>query len=203
MCGVVGAQHGWQDIHETLHAVGCHLTMNHGLQGPLEAFHYRAFDVIFSLVNKCMSLYFSSRWKGTARVMVSLLVCMTSSGWSSISSRMAYMAAAISVPHWLIRGHGQAYLENMSVQQKRYLVVAHQAVQRVTLISGQGFPDGRPSRVPAQACPQLGDSSQATCLARSVITVTQVRHGGGLVFFFFLATAGMMMLIMSLRAGVL
>ena len=49
--------------------------------------------------------------------------------------------------------------------------------------SGQGFPDGRPGRVPAQACPQLGDSSQATCLARSVITVTQVRHGGGLVFF--------------------
>ena len=62
-------------------------------------------------------------------------------------------------------------------------MVAHQAVQRVTLISGQGFPDGRPSRVPAQACPQLGDSSQTTCLARSVITVTQVRHGGGLVFF--------------------
>ena len=62
-------------------------------------------------------------------------------------------------------------------------MVAHQAVQHVTLISGQGFPDGRPSRVPAQACPQLGDSSQATRLARSVIMLTQVRHGGGLVFF--------------------
>ena len=46
MCGVVGAQHGWQDIHETLHPVGCHVTMNHGLQGSLEAFHYGAFDVI-------------------------------------------------------------------------------------------------------------------------------------------------------------
>ena len=46
MCGVVGAQHGWQDIHETLYPVGCHVTMNHGLHGPLEAFHYGAFDVI-------------------------------------------------------------------------------------------------------------------------------------------------------------
>ena len=39
MCGVVGAQQGWQDVHETLRPVDCHLAMNHALQSPLEAFN--------------------------------------------------------------------------------------------------------------------------------------------------------------------
>ena len=52
----------------------------------------------------------------------SLSICITSNG-SLTSSRMAVMALAGSVLCLLAGGHAQAYCENMSVQQNRYLVM--------------------------------------------------------------------------------
>ena len=124
MCGVISAQQGWQNVHETPGPVGRHVAMNHALQRPLEALHHGTLMSSFSLVKKCMSLDLSSRLKRAAHILVPLSLCTASGGLSCISSRMACMAPAVSVPHLLVRGPAQAYLENTSMQQKRYLVLS-------------------------------------------------------------------------------
>ena len=68
------------------------------------------------------SLYLCSCWKGAACIPVPLSLCTASGGLSCMSFRMVCMVPGISVPHLLVRGRAQAYLENMSMQQKRYLV---------------------------------------------------------------------------------
>ena len=122
MGGVISAQQGQQDVHETPGPVGHHVAMNHALQLPLEALHHGTFDVMILADEEVMSLGLSSHWKGAARILVPLSLCTASGGLSCMSFRMVCMAPAISEPRLLVSGRAQAYLENTSMQQKRYLV---------------------------------------------------------------------------------
>ena len=84
MSGVVGAQQGWQDVHETLCPVGCYVAMNDALQCPLEAFHYSAFDVVILAGEEGMFLDLSSWWKGATCILVPGAACLLSrSEWSA------------------------------------------------------------------------------------------------------------------------
>ena len=106
--GVLGAQQGWQDKPKMQHPVGRH--WNCSLQYIVFAGEKVNGPGLVQPQERCCA-YFSS-----------LSICITSNG-SLISSRMAAMALAGSVLCLLARGHAQAYCENMSVQQNRYLVM--------------------------------------------------------------------------------
>ena len=116
-------QQGRQDVHKTPGPVGRHVAMNHALQRPLEAFYHGTFDVIILAGEEVYVSGLEQSLEGRC-MHFSALIALHShiDGPSCISSRMACMAPAVSVPRLLVRGHAQAYLENTSMQQKRYLV---------------------------------------------------------------------------------
>ena len=143
--------------------------------GPAGKTQNAAHLILFLLMKKWMALDLNCHWKCVVHILVPFAICTTSDGYL-ISSRMAAIALAGSVLCWLARGHAQAYCENMSMQQNRYLVmplaslycsrpgctavgtqgwtghdglppeegVSHGMLQRITLLSGQGLPDGGP-----------------------------------------------------------
>ena len=121
-CDVRSAQQGRQDVHEMPGPVGSHVVMNHALQCPLEALHHSTFAVIILSGEEEYVSGLEQSLDSATCISVPLSLCTASGDPSCMSSRMACMAPAVSVPRLLVRGGAQAYLENTSMQQKRYPV---------------------------------------------------------------------------------
>ena len=146
--------------------------MNHAVQGPLEVFHHGAFDVVILAGEE---------------VYVPRLEQLLEGHFGALVARYGQQRLVF---HLIQNGlHGSRRLGASLAGQRSFAGVLGEyfhAIEKIPgavvglsvlaavyqVLSSQGFPNGRPSGALTQACPQLGDSGQATCLARSVIALT-------------------------------